>query len=309
VAILLDYSAGQLSGAAVANAGAAGVIRYGGTPGRIKNTTPGEVASQHAAGREVHMVYENGTSDFLGGYNAGRINAAALAADASHCGVTGYLFMSADQHLSSSQIGVWQAYVDGAQTVLGERGGAYGFSEALLAVRGATHVFWQSGAHPSATGTSGFVNVWQRNSGQTTLTVSGITCDISDVLIPLGDEVALDANDANTIWSAPVWFHYPAGPLATWLTSVGYTANADGSVDVRNVGAGELLNVAATRIGLIESQVAQLLARPAGQTVTIDPTTLVQPIVDALIPHLPAAADTNAIATAVKNTIQAQFNK
>ncbi len=182
----LDYSDGHLSGIAVLGVGGpTGVIRYAGTPGRTKNTTVAEVASMHAAGIAVHAVYENSPSDFTGSYVAGVTNAKALLQDATNCGITGVLFVSVDQHLQSYQIATWVQYVQGAASVLGSRLGVYGFSEAVIAARPYASFFWQCGSSPSATNTASFVNVWQRNSGQSQITVAGISCDVNDVFISL----------------------------------------------------------------------------------------------------------------------------
>jgi hypothetical protein len=304
MAILLDYSAGQLTGGAMANATVvvnnvgvhpAGAIRYSGTPQYGKNTTPAEVASLHAAGREVHGVFEIGTADFLGGFNAGANNARALLADANRCGITGALFMSADQHLSAGQIGTWVAYVHGAFTVLGNRLGVYGFSEALLAVRGIAHYFWQAGAHPSATGTASFVNVWQRNSGQTTMVVSGIQCDINDVLIPLGADVPLTDTDiqavSDRVMSALSNYRTvgPDGALRSLYDSA-YQQRAD-SIAIA---------------GAVNAETAAVKSGPAP---VLDITALTAGLVAGLIPHLPPAADPVALAAAVKAAIQAQFDK
>ena len=179
--LIADYSAAKLTGAALAAAGFGGVIRYAGTPGRTKNTNGAEVASLHAAGLQVHGVYENSTTDFTGGYAAGVANANALLADANACGVDGALFMSADQHLTPAQVAVWSAYLQGAQTVLGRRMGAYGFKEALLAAQAiGVRNLWQCGSRsdllPGA-------NVYQRNTGGTT--VAGTAVDINDLITPI----------------------------------------------------------------------------------------------------------------------------
>ncbi len=305
---LLDYSAGHLTGGAVAPV-ASGCIRYAGTVGYLKNTNPAEVASLVAAGREVHGVYELNTNDFMGGYSAGVRNATALITDANHCGITGILFMSVDMHLTAAQIPIWVLYVQGAMTVLGDRGGVYGFSEAMIAVQHIAHYFWQCGNHPNVTGTAGFVNVWQRNSGQTAVVVSGVQCDINDVIIPLGVDMPLTPADANTVWSADVWWTYPSGSdEAKWLIANGYTADANGNVAVQNATAGALLNVANVRTAVIEDKLNQLLARPAA-TATVDTAALAAAVVAGLTPHLAPTADPAAIAAAVEATIKAQFNK
>lgn len=328
--ILLDYSGGKLTGSAVSGAGAAGAIRYTGTPQYGKNTTPAEVASLHSAGREVHGVFEIGTSDFLGGYNAGVNNARALLADANHCGITGVLFMSADQHITTAQTPAWVQYVKGALTVLGSRLGVYGFAEAVLAVRSVAHYFWQAGAHPSTTGTASFVNVWQRNSGQTTMVVSGIQCDINDVLIPLGADVPLTDTDiqavSDRVMSALISYR-PVGPdgAVRSIYDSGYQARADAiaiaaavKADAAAVQAVQTALAADTAIDQATQTALQadtiaiegaVAAGPTAPAPVIDITALTNGIVAGLVPHLPPAADPVALAAAVKASIQAQFDK
>lgn len=328
MAIFLDYSAGQLTGGAVTNAGAAGAIRYAGTPQYGKNTTPAEVSSLHAAGREVHGVFELGTADFAGGFNAGVNNARLLLNDANHCGITGALFMSADQHLTTAQVSVWVQYVKGALTVLGVRLGVYGFSEAILAVRSIAHYFWQAGAHPNTTGTASFVNVWQRNSGQTTMVVSGIQCDINDVLIGLN--VALTDTDvqavSDRVMSALTSFR-PVGPDGAGrnIWDAAYQGRADAIAIAAAVKADAAVTVAvqtalaadtaidqATQTALQADVIAiegAVAAGPTAPAPVIDITALTNGIVAGLVPHLPPAADPVALAAAVKASIQAQFDK
>lgn len=302
--ILLDYSAGLLTGNAVTGAGAAGVIRYAGTPGRTKNTTPGEVASLHAAGREVHGIFENTTLDFTGGFVAGVANAKALLADASNCGITGVLFVSVDQHISGSQIGVWQQYVAGAATVLGDRLGVYGFSEAMTAVRTVARYFWQSGATPTATGTSGFVNAWQRNSGQTQMTVSGIQCDISDVLIPLGVDMPITPADATLVADAVI--------RALYATRVPGPDGAPRSLyDSAYQTRSDTLAISAA----VKAEILAIQSAPVPVPVvpaTVDVNALAAAIVVAIEPHLSTTLDDAALAAigqAAETALRDQLNK
>jgi hypothetical protein len=181
-----DYSARALTGLELQAAGFGGAVRYAGTPGRTKNTTAAEVSSLHASGIDVHGVFENSTTDYTGGFNAGVTNARALLADAGACGITGVLFMSADQHLTTAQLPVWQQYLQGAKTVLGSRTGAYGFSEAVSAAKavGVTNL-WQCGSRSTLIAGA---NLYQRNTGGTT--VSGIAVDINDLITPFSAPAA-----------------------------------------------------------------------------------------------------------------------
>jgi hypothetical protein len=295
MAILLDYSGGKLSGTAVAGAGAAGVIRYAGTPQYGKNTNPSEVTSLHAAGRDVHGVFELGTDDFAGGYNAGVNNARALLNDANNCGITGALFMSVDRHISGGQITTWQQYINGAATVLGNRLGGYGFSEAMNAIRGVAHYFWQAGSHPNSTGTADIVNVWQRNSGQTTMVVGGVLCDINDILKPLGDTLSILPADVTAIADGVVRALIAFRDANN--RNIFDTGNQAMSTGFQNQTALSTVNTkldtVGTKLTTIDGSVKAL------STPTVDITALSNAVVAGLVPHLPAAVDTSALAAAV----------
>lgn len=268
-----------------------GAIRYAGTPQYTKNTTPAEVQSLLAAGLEVHGVFEVSTSDFLGGFAAGVANAKLLLADANRCGIPGVLFMSADQHLSPAQVQMWQRYVAGAAAVLGSRFGVYGFSEAMNAAHGTAHYFWQCGAHPSQTGTAGFVNVWQRNSGQTATVISGIECDINDVLIGL--DMPLTAADIDAIATAT------ATKILNWpIVTPDKPAGTSGRAVWDVLGDGERnLTAAASLSDLVKSTAS-------GQVdVTALATALAGPLATALQPLLPAGVTAAQVVTAMAKAL------
>lgn len=189
----LDYSAGQIPGAAVRAAGHSFVVRYVGTPGRRKNITAGEYRDLVAAGVTVWLVYENSTEDAMGGFTGGAAAARAARADANAVGYPagGPIFFCADRHLSQVEIPTGLAYLDGAASVLGKAAvGAYGFSEFINPARSGGHAtfFWQCGSR-STVGSG--VHLYQRNTGSTN--VGGISCDVNDLLAPiLGDDVSFD---------------------------------------------------------------------------------------------------------------------
>lgn len=56
----------------------------------------------------------------------------------------------------------------------------------------------------------------------------------------------------------------------------------------------------------VQSSIAALAAKP---TVTVDASTLVQPLVDALLPHMPASSDPAVIAAAVLTALRSQLEK
>jgi hypothetical protein len=84
--VALDYSAGQLSGTAVKNAGYAGAARYIGFPDRKKCTTRTELASYTSAGRGMALVFEDTVTTWRGGYSGGRASAVRARGHADQVG-------------------------------------------------------------------------------------------------------------------------------------------------------------------------------------------------------------------------------
>jgi hypothetical protein len=206
--IWADYSAGRPGGAALRAAGFAGVIRYVGTPGHTKNITAAEYADLVAEGLSVLLVYELGTTDWQGGYNAGVANADAAAIDAHNCGIplSVGIAASVDMHLNASQVPMALNYLRGFQAALGRaQTGAYGFAEFVNAVHaaGTASWLWRCGSAPSAA-ESTYTTFWQRNAGQTTMTVGGIVCDINDQLNPIGVDDIVTPDDIAAVAKA-VW--------------------------------------------------------------------------------------------------------
>lgn len=192
-ALWADYSAGNPGAAALRSAGFSGAVRYIALGSGSKLITKQEYDDLVSGGIEVHFVAEYGTTDGLGGYNAGVANArlALAAANALGAPSSSVIFAAADGHLNSAQVAVTTAYVQGFRDVLGyNRTGIYGFSEVIgpCHAAGLAKFFWQCGSSPFSTGTSDYVNLWQRNgstgSAPTTF-AGGIQCDINELLIPL----------------------------------------------------------------------------------------------------------------------------
>ena len=218
--IWADYSAGRPGGAALKAAGFSGVLRYVGTPGRTKNITSAEYADLIAHGLQVLLVYEDTTSDALGGYSAGVAHAQAAATDAHNCGIPTSVGIAAssDMHLTAAQVTVALEYVRGFRDTLGKpQAGVYGFSELVDPAQAAGYVgwTWKCGTAPSAA-EQAWLTFWQRNSGTTETSVNGISCDINDQFnpIPGGDMTnpfstysapapILDANGTYTGQDAP----------------------------------------------------------------------------------------------------------
>ena len=129
-----------------------------------------------SAGVKVMLVFEVSTSDPDGGYAQGVAYAQRAKAGADYLGYKGVIFFCNDRPALPS-VSSWQAYLDGAASVLGkDRIGAYGFKDSLNAARGHAVAFWQSGRQSDLVPHAG---LYQWNNGSTK--VSGITCDINYV--------------------------------------------------------------------------------------------------------------------------------
>lgn len=189
---LLDYSQGSLTGTQIRQAGYAGTIRYitspdlavyvgSGRAGNPKHITPAEYASHKAAGLVSYFVYQGNTTDADGGRSMGVANAQKALAGLRWIGapVDSPVFFTNDR-TTLPGASAWQAYLDGARTVLG-RVGAYGFKNAILAARGHADWYWQSGRESDVV--PGLTNVYQWNNGAVYL--AGLKCDINRVKIPI----------------------------------------------------------------------------------------------------------------------------
>jgi Domain of unknown function (DUF1906) len=180
----VDYSAGKLTGTAIKAASwngnpLTGAIRYIDEPDllRTKHTDLTEYRSLLAAGLKVRLVMQNTTTDADGGYQAGVANAQRAKAGADYLGYSGVIFFTNDR-TTVPDAGVWQAYLDGAASVLGiKRVGAYGFANALNLAIGHASAFWQSGRESDLVP---HANYYQWNNGSTT--VAGIPCDVNKVI-------------------------------------------------------------------------------------------------------------------------------
>jgi len=196
----LDYSAGRIPGSTVIAAGFDFCIRYVDAPSlvRTKHISPTEYADLTGAGVRVYLVFEQNTSDMLGGYAAGVTNAKRALAGAEWIGYPGLIFMACDMHLTASQIPTAHSYLDGAATILGyDRLGCYGFWELIDAAIAVDQcaAYWQCGVPPAPTDP---VHVWQVQPPAGSAVVGGIACDINHLLRPLpgSDDVLTPDQDA-----------------------------------------------------------------------------------------------------------------
>lgn len=176
---LLDYSARKLSADLIRAGGYLGAIRYIDSPNhwRTKHTDVEDYKQLVDAGLHVLLVFEVLTTDPDGGFAAGVANATRAKAGADAIGYDGVIFFCEDRPSTPSAAN-WQAYLDGAASVLGvERVGAYGFHAAMDAAIGHASLFWQAGRRVDV---RPHVNYWQDNNIQ--IHVDGITCDRNLIL-------------------------------------------------------------------------------------------------------------------------------
>jgi hypothetical protein len=184
----VDYYAGPVNPAALTAAGYACVFRY--VDDAIyglasKNITVVEYNELTAAGLDVYLVFEHLADDYTGGFLAGVVNAQRALSGATQLGYSGPVFISIDDHLDAEQIPIAVDYLDGAEHILGQQLGVYGFSELIQACQAQQlgSVYWQCGHQPAA---NAGVHVWQRNDGS--VTVDGVVCDVDVILIPFPEE-------------------------------------------------------------------------------------------------------------------------
>jgi hypothetical protein len=207
VEIWVDYSGGRPGGAALKTAGIAGAVRYAGAGSAGKRLTAAEYADLTAHGVAVRLVVETSTTGADSGYAAGVRDARAGEADRVAFGLPSTTIIYA----TNDKPNFVQAdvdYVRGFRDVLGvARTGAYGFGSFLAAVHaaGLAGSYWQAGPAPSRTGTSSFVNLWQRQGGTvqpsdgptlpTTATIGGVVCDLNNRLINESGVIEMELTD------------------------------------------------------------------------------------------------------------------
>lgn len=196
----LDYSAAKLSGTTIKNAGYRGAIRYIAAGRESKQTNLTEYRSHLAAGLDVWLVCQAGTSDADQGFARGAELARAAKAEADGLGYPSnrVIFFTNDR-VELPSPAAWRAFLDGAASVLGRsRVGAYGFANAMDAAKGHAVAFWQAGRRSEL---RAHVNFWQDNNTQ--VTVGGILCDRNLLLKPIQVENEVELKDTfnRTYWN------------------------------------------------------------------------------------------------------------
>lgn len=277
IGIVVDYSGGYPGAANLRAAGVLGAVRYLGLGSSGKRTNRVEVADFAAHGIAMWGVAESTTTEADNGYAAGRRDAQVAEADRIGLGLPNSFLIHAAND-KPGFIGADVDYVRGFRDVLGPvRTGAYGFGDFLAAVHaaGLASAYWQAGHPPSMTGTSSFVNLWQRQGtwgsasdgpgSPTARNIGGTDCDLNNYLIPMGGasvtgpvdltpkaiaDVALEI--AN--WGFPEKDGEPGGP------------GPDERFWVRMVKLGQA-------VGQVQTQVAQIAAAVTASQQHIDAMT------------------------------------
>lgn len=204
MAYLLDYSARQLDGQTVKNAGYAGAIRYIDTPKKMgqKHTTPIEYHGLINAGLTVYLVIERAISDPDSGFAGGQAMARDARAGADFVGYPANMpIFFCNDRTTVASASLWRGYLDGAASILGvSKVGAYGFANAIDIAQGHAAYFWQSGRRSDVRNSTNF---WQDNNTQ--VQVGGITCDRNLILKPISlleENMPLNATDIDMIVDA-----------------------------------------------------------------------------------------------------------
>jgi hypothetical protein len=142
-----DYAWARQTIAELLAASVTDVFRYVGPPGWGKTITQGEYDELVAAGIRVWLVFESGTDDSSGGFNAGVANA-HTALQYTPAGYRGPIWFACDESLTGSALATALDYIRGACSAMGgaQRTGIYG--EGLLVQEvhdaGWADFFWQS---------------------------------------------------------------------------------------------------------------------------------------------------------------------
>lgn len=278
----VDYSDGRPGGAALAAARVTGAFRYvsAGSPGKL--ITAAEYADLVAHGIRVLLVDELNTHDAEGGFTAGAARAQAALSTARAYGIPDSVGIAAaaDEHLTAAlaageaDVTSALAYVAGFVSVLGlARTGAYGPAELIDAVHAtnAAEWTWKWGTAPTAA-EQAWLTFWQRNAGQTTQVINGVTCDLNDQFnsIPGGpmtnpDETVLQRGSL------------PGAP-ETGTTSVDAVAeysDANKDLELAAIAKDDTdINAVAAQVAALASGVQSSFAVLAAQVAALQPTEL-----------------------------------
>lgn len=184
----VDYSArpaDQAMADELARQGYIAAARYVSEPGRRKNMTPEETRALTVAGLSVVTVFETSTTRTLGGRTAGREDGVKAAQQAEACGAPADspIFFAVDFDARPQHHDVIADYFRGCAETAGQHPvcgyGHHDIGRAMLDGRLAAK-WWQCAAWSRGRRLPDAV-MFQRVEQAT---VSGVTCDVNDVLAP-----------------------------------------------------------------------------------------------------------------------------
>lgn len=230
--LLVDYSTGRPSTAALKSAGVRDVARYLSWLPNPKVIDRSEYQSLTAAGFGIALVWEYEARDWLTGATAGRQHATEAVRQAKVLGhpAGAGIYGGADLDMSSGQ---WtastggkaygKAFRDGVRAG-GYRAGVYGPADVLTWCRTDLQfdLFWQAGM---STAWSGGRNrsLWTgaHLRQRRVVTIDSVPCDANDILISnYGQGGNMATGDADKAFSAPYTGTEP------WINSTSWMARA-----------------------------------------------------------------------------------
>ena len=144
--VAVDYAFEKPTVAQLVAAGVTDVFRYTGPVAWGKTITQAEYDALLVAGIRVWLVFESGSNDSAGGFNAGVANA-HTAIQCAPAGYTGPIFFACDEDLTGPALATAVEYIRGASTAIGvARTGDYGPGALCLATHDAGYAtfHWQS---------------------------------------------------------------------------------------------------------------------------------------------------------------------
>ena len=261
----IDYSAASLAGSTVLSTPvgpsgerATGAIRYidditNPSLVRTKHITKAEYEDFKRTGVRVDAMYMEVTEDDpLGGYERGQAYARRALAGANYLGYSGPILFCCDRwfvtkNRTTITPKVWQDYLSGARSVLGDRTGGYGFSDAADAAKGIVKHFVQCGARSLLR--TDWVNGWQDNNYKPV--VGGIQADrvlIIRSFTPTGGSVsaAEDVLNPNIIPN-----HVYPGVLDSASTLIGWTNKEAHDANIKATAAVNALNQLGAQLSVV----------------------------------------------------------
>lgn len=163
----VDFSYANISGAALAAAGKVFAMRY--LTGAGKALTEPEIADLRGAGIDIGLIFESSANRALDGKQAGIEDARTASLAAAHLGapLDTAIYFAVDFNAQVSDQPLIDAYLKGAQSIIGERVGVYGGYGLVkrCAASKTAAWFWQTYAWSAGNVFAG-AHVLQYNNGE-----------------------------------------------------------------------------------------------------------------------------------------------